>query len=145
MTKLVEKVNGAGIVVVRYFDSKPRVLGLWDKNVYDLPKGQIEAGETPLRTALRETFEESGVYDLNFGICEFETIDVQGRLGRCRFFAASTSDDPQIVPNPETGEKEHSHAQWLDLEEAAKGVKPWLQPAVEWASKKLKVGSSNTR
>jgi 8-oxo-dGTP pyrophosphatase MutT (NUDIX family) len=136
-------VNGAGIVVIRYFGDVPKILGLWDKDIYDLPKGQIEQGESPLRAALRETFEESGIYDLSFDVCGFETKDVQGRLGQCRFFAAVTSDDPQIVPNPQTGVKEHSHAKWLTVDEIEGAVKPWLKPAVFWARNKLKDGISN--
>ena len=59
---------GAGFVVFRVFPDGIRFLGLvgpeFHRNrcqgTYDIPKGVIDHGESPLQTAKREAFEEAG-------------------------------------------------------------------------------------
>lgn len=52
--------RSAGIVVFR---EKPRkyLLLITRRGSLDFPKGKIEKGESPVRAALRETFEETGL------------------------------------------------------------------------------------
>ncbi len=54
-------VMGAGAVI---FDDRGRVLlGLrGDNQLWGIPAGQMELGETPAGTAMRETYEELGLY-----------------------------------------------------------------------------------
>jgi 8-oxo-dGTP pyrophosphatase MutT (NUDIX family) len=44
-------------------DNKGRVLMIFRKGKWDLPKGHMDPGETPEQTAVRETIEETGVKD----------------------------------------------------------------------------------
>lgn len=42
-------------------DEKGRILMIFRKGLWDLPKGHMDKGETPVQTAVRETVEETGV------------------------------------------------------------------------------------
>lgn len=117
---------GAGIVVVRYFDDDPMVLGLMDEDAFDLPKGSMDPGEHILQTALRETEEESSITHLRFP-WGFKHI----ALNKLTIFIAVTDEDPEIKPNPATGIVEHKSAKWLQFDE--RYFKPSLQPAIVWA------------
>ena len=127
MEQDLSKKPGAGIVIVKYFDGVPKILGLMDDDAYDLPKGSMEPGENILQTALRETEEESGITLINFawGLKHIA-------LGGLTLFIATTDEDPIIRPNPVTKKFEHSHAKWLHFDEQV--FKPALQPAVRWAN-----------
>ena len=64
----VAKSDGSGIVVLRKFGKKWKVLALELNGKYDLPKGKIEKKETELQAAVRETKEESGIEDLQLSL-----------------------------------------------------------------------------
>ena len=123
-----EKQPGAGIVVVRQFDDGWRVLCLHTEDFMDLPKGGIAPGEDVLSTALRETQEEANITDLSFR-WGFKTV----RLNQLTMFLAETKQDPEITPNPHTGELEHIGASWLSWEDAHNSTKSWLSPSIAWA------------
>ena len=123
-----EKQPGAGIVVVRQFDDGWKVLCLHTEDFMDLPKGGIDPGEDVLSTALRETQEEANITDLKFN-WGFKTI----KLNQLTMFLAETKQDPEITPNPHTGELEHIGASWQLWEDAHKSTKSWLAPCIEWA------------
>lgn len=56
----MQQKKSCGVIVMR---SQPQMsfLLLQKPHCYDLPKGQIEAGEDEISCALRELFEESGI------------------------------------------------------------------------------------
>jgi 8-oxo-dGTP pyrophosphatase MutT (NUDIX family) len=56
----------AGVVVIRHDQGELRVLVLRAYRNWDFPKGLVEAGESPIEAALRETAEETGLTDLVF-------------------------------------------------------------------------------
>jgi dihydroneopterin triphosphate diphosphatase len=79
--------------------------------------GQIEAGETAWRAALRELKEEAGLaaeelYRLDW-ICSFY-IDVDDTLWHCPVFCAIVSPQAQVRLN-----REHDAFRWLPRESAA--------------------------
>jgi len=126
----------AGIVVVKKIESSYRILGLRLYGMYDLPKGGVETGETPFEAALRETEEEAGITDLNFKWGK-EYTTATGKKHDAVFYIAETSQEPEIRPNPETGEVEHHATKWLTPKQARKRIYTYLQPVVEWAYKKV--------
>lgn len=121
-----KKPPGAGIILVRYFDGTPKILGLMDEDAFDLPKGSVDVGESTLQTAYRETYEECNIGNFTFpwGLRHIS-------LGNLTLFIARTDEDPMIKRNPVTGSFEHKFAKWLQFNE--QHFKPWLQPAVKWA------------
>lgn len=122
------KSPGAGIVVVRKFKNNWKVLGLKLNGAYDLPKGKTDGSETPFETAVRETYEESGIDKLKF-TWGMESIAIK----HLTFFIAETSQDAHIPQNPESGIYEHDSAEWLSFEKIRAGVYGYLVPIVDWA------------
>jgi len=124
------KNSGCGIVVVRKFSNSWKILGLKDGGEYDLTKGHREKNETALECAIRETEEESGI---RFNDLNFQFGDITFSVPNVLFFIASTTCNPVIRPNPETGIIEHDSADWLSFEEMEALCFPYLKPAVLWA------------
>ena len=60
---------GAGVILMAYDGDEPKILGLIGDvkhrqkhgATYDLPKGTRDKGESMIRCAIRETYEETGV------------------------------------------------------------------------------------
>lgn len=129
--------RGAGIVVIRFFDGKPRLLGLRVFGRYDLPKGRIEQGETSIDAARRETREEAGLEDLTFrwGDASILLENMSKHHPKVvQMFIAETNSDPRVCPNPVTGRYEHHSHAWLEFEEANQGLHVYLRPVVPWAA-----------
>ena len=127
-----DKIPGAGIVVVKKFDDEWKVLGLTIDGEYDIPKGRMEEGEDTLSTAMRETVEESSISNLNFD-WDLDAFSA----GHVTIYLASTTQDPEIVENPETGKKEHDSAEWMEWDDMISGVYGYLKPAILWAREKV--------
>lgn len=58
------QVKSAGIVIVN--DRGDFLLLNYPSGQWDFVKGKMEKGETEMQTAIRETFEETGIHDLKF-------------------------------------------------------------------------------
>ena len=123
--------TGAGIIVVKQGKDGLRFLGLKTQKGFDIPKGGADPGETPMETALRETFEEASLSssDLKFQ-WEKPSVKLNGRL---ILFLASTNSTPAIGINPKTKEKEHDGFEWLSFEDIEKSCLSYLKPAIRWA------------
>lgn len=121
---------GAGIVVLKELADEYRVLCLRLHNDYDIPKGIMESGESPIQAAIRETGEEAGIYDLDF---RWGRKSI--KLSALTIFIAVTTDEPTIMKNPQTGILEHDDADWLTFDEALDGVYGYLKPAIVWADR----------
>ena len=134
---------GAGVVVLKKFKKEYKVLCLYEEKgdsgirKYDLTKGALDKGETFIQAAVRETYEESGVKNLNFtwGKRSIER-------GRIRMFLAETPDDPKILKNPKSGKYEHDGFEWNSLEVAYVLMPTYLKPFILWASKTIKGGAN---
>ena len=82
-----------------------------------LPAGRVEPGETIVEAAQRETLEETGVPVTLEGIVRVEHTPGTGGTARCRVvFVARPADDtpPRAEPNEDT-----LGAAWLTMEELA--------------------------
>lgn len=132
--------HGAGLVIIRFFDGEPRILGLRVYSSYDLPKGEIEEGEDTFEAALRETEEECGITELDHPWGK-DVIKLKNRHKKRRkvvtVYMARTSQDAAIQRNPKTGKYEHHDVKWLTLDEAEQGLHTYLRPAAHWARLKL--------
>ena len=89
----------AGVVVLKFKDGDWNVLFLkTKKGKYDLTKGIIDKNETPFAAAIRETFEEAGISQLDFRFGENPV-----ETDRCTMYVAVTDQEPEIKANPHSG------------------------------------------
>jgi 8-oxo-dGTP pyrophosphatase MutT (NUDIX family) len=130
----------AGIIPVRRVDAGWRILLLRSYQNWDFPKGGVEPGETPLRAALRETYEEAEIDDLKFDWGEdfIETGPYGKRKKVARYYLARTEYSNIVLPvSAELGRPEHDEWRWVDLARATRMLPPRLQPVLEWARRRL--------
>ena len=129
--------KGAGIILVRFIDGEPHILGLRIYGSYDLPKGRVEEGESVLDAAVRETQEEAGVTDVRFP-WGHDTVKLNNRGKKeVTLFLGITDQEPKISKNPQTGEYEHQGIKWLTLAQAESKLHPYLRPAAAWVRQRL--------
>jgi len=136
-------LRSAGIVPARREKGGWKLLIVHARGEWDFPKGDIETGETPLETALREAKEETGIadFDLEFGDTWCDTPPYSG--GKvARYFLATTRQEQIDLPvSPELGHPEHDEWRWVDCAEAARLVRARLQPVLAWARERLGHGA----
>lgn len=125
MGKRSEVEHSAGAVVVRVRERGPEFLVIRDRyGHWGLPKGHVEEGEDPLRAALRECAEETGVSELESGP-HLGTIDWRFRRGGraihkfCDFFLLTAPADAEARPQRAEG---ITGAEWLPAGEAVKRI-----------------------
>jgi len=131
---------GSGFVLFRFFPDGIKFLGLigpeFHRNrcsgIYDIPKGVIDAGETPYQTAIREAQEEAG-----YKITPNSVIGGPFKDNYLTIWLAQVYDDPIITPNPHTGIVEHEGYEWLRPQDLLGDCYDYLRPTVEWASKEI--------
>ena len=135
----MEHQSAAGIIV--YQDRGPKnllFLGLialpkfQKKNlgIYDIPKGRIDPGETPLQCAIREAKEEAtiDITHLDSGPYSYDRLTV---------WLAESYQEPQIGINPTTGLKEHLEYNWVNGDVMEAQCLDYLRPHIKWARKYL--------
>jgi 8-oxo-dGTP pyrophosphatase MutT (NUDIX family) len=108
-------IEAAGGVVT---NEVGKVLVIFRRGSWDLPKGKIDAGETPEEAAVREVEEETGLQQLNLTSAITQTYhtyrDGKNRriLKRTYWYKMNTHQQPLI---PQT-EEDIEIAEWVDLE-----------------------------
>lgn len=111
---MAARVPQAGAIVFRHEDDRLRVLlvrSKKDPSIWVFPKGHIDPGETAAETALRETWEESGVTgDLGEPIGAPMEFDSGSRPVSVQYFVVHARDEED---SPEGRDK-----QWLSIDEA---------------------------
>jgi 8-oxo-dGTP pyrophosphatase MutT (NUDIX family) len=129
----------AGVVVARRDPSGWQLLVLRAYRNWDFPKGGLEAGETPLAAAIRETAEEAALTDLDFRWGEDYCETAPYRRGKvARYYLAETRQAIVTLPvSPELGRPEHDEWRWVSFDEAERLLPPRLQPILTWARKQL--------
>ncbi len=136
--KAAEK-KGSGFVIFREDTlerGEPLILSLVQEDgVFDLPKGRIDPGESPLDAAVRECFEEcSLVIGRDDMILEGESPFVYGAL---TLFCAKSMSTPSITVNPHSGILEHVGFRWVTKDEFLNNCLPFLAPGVSYFYSKL--------
>ncbi len=125
----------SGVVILRRIGGRPHVLLLRCYAYWDFPKGEVEAGEDPLHTAIREAAEETGLGNLRFrwGEAFRETPPyAKGKVARY-YVAESTSGAVDLPVNPELGRPEHHEYRWVGFDDAHRRLHERLRPILEWA------------
>ena len=139
MARATAARHSAGFVVVHDARKRPRFLLLRAYKLWDFPKGLVEAGESQLDAARRETREETGIDDLElaWGEAYAETAPCSG--GKiARYYLARTRTERVVLPvNPDLGRPEHHEFRWVDLERALALLPARLQPIIAWAATTL--------
>jgi 8-oxo-dGTP pyrophosphatase MutT (NUDIX family) len=109
---------GGGLVINQF----GKVLLIFRRGVWDLPKGKQDPGETLAQTALREVREETGLTDLkiveklsNGYHCYM--MSKQRTLKRTRWYLMQTQSPGQLVLQKEEGIQD---AAWFDPRELPK-------------------------
>ena len=123
------------MVVVRPGEGGWRYLVLRAFRNWDFPKGLVELGETPLATALRETFEETSLasLELRWGEVFNETVPYAGGKVARYYVASSPAGEVTLSVSAELGRPEHHEYRWVLHAEAHSLLPPRLQPILEWA------------
>lgn len=127
--------RAAGIAIVHDPAGTRRFLVLRAFRNWDLPKGRLEAGETTLAAAVRETREETGIVDLSFPWGEAH-IDTEPYAGGkvVRFYVAEVLGTTVSLPvNPALGRAEHHEYRWVTLAQGLALMVPRLQRILTWA------------
>lgn len=132
-------MSGCGIILYTKMYGKTKYLGLLveesiakkNKGKWDLPKGTQESHELPVETAIRETYEETGILISKKNISK-DFLEI----GKLKMYYAETNLVPKIQPNPDSGIIEHLGYQWLEDTELYANCFIWLKPFVKWISKK---------
>lgn len=129
------KVLSAGVIVLRRDAGKWLYLLLRAYSHWDFPKGMVEAGESPLDAAIRETEEETTLSDLKFkwGYCYRESgPTAKGKV--VRYYLAETQTAQIHLPvSEELGHPEHDEYRWLSYLKALSLLKPRQSEALVWA------------
>ncbi len=118
---LFSYIEAAGGIVL---NSKGDLLMIYRKQHWDLPKGKMEAGESPDQTALREVEEECGIKKLKIVRPLASTYHIffqnnNNCIKRTYWFEMSCQDTVKPTPQKEEGILE---AKWMSKTEVKKIV-----------------------
>jgi bis(5'-nucleosidyl)-tetraphosphatase len=129
------KALSAGVIVVRRQANGPCYLLLRAYNYWDFPKGLVEPGEDPLKSAIREVEEETTLTALTFYWGQdYRETPPYGRGKVARYYLAASKDQSVALPiSPELGRPEHHEFRWLEYKQARKLLAPRVQPILDWA------------
>ena len=129
-----QNISASGIIVFRNKNNYPEILGLValpkhrkrSKGKYDVPKGRIDEGETPIQAARRECYEESG---LEPKIININNPVINGPL--CLWLGEGGPDDEvMLTANPYTGEYEHEGYEWISIKIMKNQCLNYLRPFI---------------
>jgi len=129
-------ILSAGIIVVRKEEDGWKYLFLRAFRNWDFPKGEMEPGESPLKAAVRETREETGITELHFRWGEVfqETAPYNRGTKIARYYLAQTPEKQVVFAvNPQIGGPEHHEYRWLPYPALEKLSPPRLLPVIRWA------------
>lgn len=136
------KERSAGIVLVKNNNEYKFLILRAFKTFWDFPKGHIEANESPIDAAIRETYEETGISseELNFkwGLDNYTTKPFKKNTKIVTYFIAETNKEKIILPiNPKLGYPEHDMFKWVTYEEGKSIVNDRINLVLTWANNKI--------
>jgi 8-oxo-dGTP pyrophosphatase MutT (NUDIX family) len=113
---LFDMVRASGGIV---FNKAGKLLVIFRKGFWDLPKGKIEVGEKKKQAGIREVMEETGLKNVKLkkkiGVTyhTFKTITKARNLKKTWWYLMETSDNVLVPQQEESIEK----AEWVDIDE----------------------------
>ena len=133
------KTLSAGVIIIRWLDGVPQYLLLRVFNYWDFPKGMVTSGEDPLKAALREVREETGLEKLSFNWGYEYKETPPYRAGKvARYYLAEYRNGRVYLPvSPELGHPEHDEFRWLAYHEARPLLAERVKPILDWANAKI--------
>lgn len=125
----------AGVAVLRDARAGRYFLLLRAYSYWDFPKGAVEPGETPIRAAIREVQEETGIHELEFHWGQdYRETEPYNRGKVARYYLARTREEKvTLAANPETGIHEHMEYRWVNYGQALKLITPRVKLILDWA------------
>jgi|TARA_R110002020_G_scaffold162396_1_gene347969 8-oxo-dGTP pyrophosphatase MutT (NUDIX family) len=114
---MLEKVKAGGGLVI---NKEGKLLFIFRKGIWDLPKGKMDLGETLEETAVRETSEETGVPKNKLKVLTFLTTTrhifykTTEKIKDCSWYLMKTKYKGKLVPQKKEGIEK---CEWLTLEE----------------------------
>lgn len=130
----------AGIVPVKVIDGQYKFLLLRAYQNWDFPKGKLEANESAIDAALRETEEETTLTeeDLNFRwgrVSKKSDIYKRGKKFAIYFIAESNKIKIELPISPELGKSEHDEYKWVTYDDGKQLVNERIRKILDWANK----------
>ena len=118
-----DKLYFLGLIALPEFQKR-------NHGIYDIPKGRIDPGETPLQCAIREAKEEAtiDITQLDSGAYTYDRLTV---------WLAESYQEPKIGVNPSSGLEEHLGYGWIKAEIMELQCLDYLKPHIQWARKYL--------
>jgi len=115
-----KRVSAGGGVIFRVQGGRHEVLLILRRGLWDLPKGVIEAHETPEQGALREVEEETGCGALSIagslGTTVHDYEEHREQITKKTWWYAMESGKPDLKPQVE---EEIEALEWMDLSGAS--------------------------
>ena len=117
---IVYQSHGAGKLFFLGLIALPK-FQIENQGIYDIPKGRIDPGETPLQCAIREAQEEASIdiTHLDSGPYTYDRLTV---------WLAESYQEPYVGINPETKIQEHLGYEWVKAEQMEKYCLDYLKP-----------------
>lgn len=110
--KLIEAAGGL------VFNPEGKVLSIFRRNFWDLPKGKIDPGETPEIAAVREVQEETGISEIKLGEHLVDTYHTyrtkKNRVLKKTYWYHMDTSETELTPQTEEDIEE---ATWKTLDE----------------------------
>lgn len=145
---MTNRILSSGVVILRWHKDHYRYLLLRAYDYWDFPKGQVEAGESPLEGAIREVEEETTITTLDFrwGKVYRQTQPYNHGRKVARYYIAEVRDEQiQLPVNPELGRPEHSEYRWVSREEAWPMLTPRVRAILKWVDYVIEKGPKSNR
>ncbi len=110
--KLIEAAGG----LVQ--NEKKETLFIFRRGWWDLPKGKLDAGETPAQAAIREVQEETGLQQVELGAELVTTFHVykegKKRILKKTYWYEMQTSDVELIPQ---AEEDIEKAEWISVED----------------------------
>ena len=125
-------ITAAGGLV---FNSEKKLLMIFRRGHWDLPKGKLETGETIEQCALREVREETGLKDLQLGELVgithhdyFDNRTSKNVIKETHWYKMYVTDEQKPIPQTE---EDIEKAEWCDAMQVAAHLKKSYKNIVE--------------